>query len=156
MSALIHQIEADHDSFGNILQPQGLEDLIESIQCEWHARAVVSALNQRRAQKMREEAVIGEFMAVENVYDTHHFFDAGLARGFDCWHDEEFINDSNRNLPESRVKSKPRRTSIIVPANKYTRIEPRPQVATQIVAKAPETTRIVARSNFDDELNARP
>lgn len=167
MSAMIHQIEADHDSFGNILQPQGLEDLMESIQCEWHARAVMSGLNQRRAQKMREEAVIGEFMAIENVYDTHHFFDAGLARGFDCWHDEEFINDSNRNLPESRVKAKPRRVSltvsgfrdrsvedelgespnIIVPATKYTRIEPRPQAATQIVAKAPEVTRIVAKTH---------
>lgn len=155
MSALIHHLEADHDSFGNVLQPQGLEDLMNSLRCDWHARAVVSALNQRRAQRMREESVVGEFMAIENVYDTHHFFDTGLRQGFDCWHNDEFISDSNRNLPESRVKAKPRRVSIIVPANKYTRIEPREQAATQIVAKAPETTRIVAK-NFDDELNAQP
>ena len=143
---MIHHLEADLDSFGNILQPKGVEDLVSSLQCDWLARAVVSGLNQQKAAKFREDAVIGKFFATENVYDTHHFFDMGLSKGFDCWHDEQFIREASRDMPETRIRSKPRNVSIIVPANKYTRIEPRPQVTTEVVAKAPVTTRIVVKT----------
>lgn len=121
----VHQLEADHDSFGRILQPAGLTDLIKSIQCEWAARAVVSELNQQKARKFYDDAVIGQGCAVENVYDAHHFYDMMLSQGLECWHDETFIKEASRDIPDSRIRSKPRNASIIVPATKYTALPSR-------------------------------
>lgn len=142
----LHLLEADHDSFGNVLQPAGLEDLLKDVRHGWHARAVVAQLNQERAQAEHSNAMIGKHFAIENTYDQLDFFDWGLREGFECWDDEQFVREHSRDVPECVVRSRPRRTSIIVPATQYTRLEPRQPGENRLVAKQPpEATRIVAR-----------
>ena len=95
------------------MQIESLEELPPSLQHEVIAeidRAQDEALVKATIEQAEAAKALGEQQAIDelgrqrlNIHPTiYHYF--GDKYGYECWQDEQFINDFEKAFPESRVK----------------------------------------------------
>lgn len=99
--------------------------------------AVIQPVLQREAGAVARQEAIGAaanldaaisskgLFAVEERFDAFSFHDMMQHVGVESIGDDEFIKDLRRKHGSVIVRSKPRQSSIIVPATKYTRVDRR-------------------------------
>ena len=109
-------LEIDWDSFGDELGAQGLRDLMRDIYRGYHARAVVSEVNQQLAAKRLQDARVSPLgMHVDMTVDALDFHYWATREGPECWGDDQFIREKKRDVPATAVKASTGRTMITVP-----------------------------------------
>lgn len=125
--------DLDLDSLGKVLGPAGLHAFLDElcVQPVLRAEAGAMARQEKIGGLVNQDAAIsrGGLFAVEERFDAFSFHDIIQQEGVENIGDEELIKDLRRKVPSVIVRSKPRASSIIVPAAKYAKIEPVKPVA---------------------------
>jgi len=113
-----HLIEIDADSLQEIEGRQAFENLLADLNRGFMAQVVVAQAQVRAEKAALEAAPIvtteGNLrpVAVLNGPDYHYW---GQRLGYDCWNDDQFVREYLRDNPDSRVKAKSARTTILNP-----------------------------------------
>lgn len=120
-------LEFDVDSLGKALGPGGLHEFLD--------QAIVQPVLQREAGAVHRQQQIGAeanqgacispkgLFALERRYDAFAFHDIIQAEGLGEVQEGQVMDDLDKKMGGAVViRSKPRRSSIIVPATKYTRL----------------------------------
>lgn len=119
-------IGLDLDSLGQALGPGGLHQFLDQaiVQPVLMKEAGAMKRQEQISADMNRDACISPkgFFAVEASIDAFAFHDTVQREGIESMGDEELMNDLAKRAP-IMVRSKPRSSSVIMPATKYTRIE---------------------------------
>lgn len=119
-------LDLDLEELGQTLGPAGLHEFLD--------QAIVQPVLAREAGAVARQEIIGKevnrdacispkgLFAIEERFDAFALQDMVQAEGVDAVGEDEFIKDLRRKHGSIIVRSKPRSSSIIVPATKYTRI----------------------------------
>jgi hypothetical protein len=122
MPAADQGLSLDLDSLGAVLGPAGLHEFIDQaiVQPVLRREARLKETRQQAA-RARQDCVIspGGNFAIEETFDAFDFHDLVQDFGVEALADEELLRDVRRKNPYVVVRSKPRRTSIIVPEKPY-------------------------------------
>ncbi len=121
-------LDLDLDSLGKVLGPAGLHAFIDEaiIQPALQQEAGAMARQERIGAEANQDAAISRkgLFAVEERFDAFAFHDIIQKEGVESMGEEELVKDLRRKVPSVVVRSRPRSSSIIVPATKYTKIVP--------------------------------
>lgn len=127
MQAVNQALELDIDALGKSLGPAGLHAFLD--QAFVQPALAREAGAERRQQEIGAEANSDAtfspkgLFALEERFDAFAFHDIVQSEGRESFEDGDVIRDLRKKHGSSIVvRSKPRRSSIIVPATKYTRI----------------------------------
>jgi len=122
MPAADQGLPIDLDSLGEVLGPAGLHEFIDQVIVQPVLRREAK-LNETRQQAAaaRQDCVISPsgLFAIEETFDAFDFHDLVQDFGIEALTDEGTLKDIRRKNPYVVVRSKPRRTSIIVPDKPY-------------------------------------
>lgn len=117
--------ELDIDSLGQVLGPGGLHEFLDQaiVQPVLQAEAGALARQEKINAELNETACIspkGHF-AIDASFDAFSFHDIVQHEGVENVGEDELQKDLSKRAPVV-VRSRSRRSSIIVPASKYKRI----------------------------------
>lgn len=121
-------LDLDLEELGQTLGPAGLHAFLDEaiIQPVLEKEAGALARQQKIGAQVNQDACISPkgLFAIEERFDAWALQDIVQAEGVEALTDDSgLIKDLRRKLGKSLVvRSKPRSSSIIVPATKYTRI----------------------------------
>lgn len=127
MPAVNQALELDIEALGKSLGPAGLHAFLDEA-------FVQPALAREAGAEHRQQQIVAEtnldaaispkgLFAIEERFDAFAFHDIVQAEGREAFEEGDIIKDLRKKHGSSIiVRSKPRRSSIIVPATKYTRI----------------------------------
>ena len=127
MAAHNQALELDIDALGKSLGPAGLYAILDEA-------FVQPALEREAGAEQRQQQIVAEtnqdatfspkgLFALEERFDAFAFHDIVQAEGREAFEEGDIIKDLRKKHGSAViVRSKPRSSSIIVPATKYTRI----------------------------------
>ena len=103
----------------NIVVP-GIGDITKEVMDEfktgWMMDATKAQINQTRiAQAQTERKHLAGVGRLRMQVDARAFHYWGKRLGYDCWRDEQFLREFERDNPEVRVKSRSDKTTILAP-----------------------------------------
>lgn len=148
MSAASQALDLDIDSLGQVLGPAGLHEFID--------QAIVQPVLEREAGALKRQEEIGArtnldacispkgLFAIEERFDAFAFHDIVQQEGREAMEEGDLIKDLRKRHASVVIRSKPRSSSIIVPATKYTRIIT-PKQGLEVVRKRLGKVTIVAK-----------
>lgn len=117
----------DLESLGKVLGPAGMHAFIDEV--------LVQPVLEREAGALKRQEEIGArtnldacispkgLFAVEERFDAFAFHDMIQQEGREAMEEGDLIKDLRRKHKSVVIRSQSRKSSIIVPATKYTRIE---------------------------------
>jgi hypothetical protein len=131
MPAAHQGLDIDLDSLGAALGPAGLHEFIDQaiVQPVLRREAHLNSTRQAAAAQ-RQDCVIspGGNFAIEETFDAFDIHDLVQDFGVEALEDEGTLKDIRRKQSYVVVRSRPRRSSIIVPDKPYqTQIQPAPK-----------------------------
>jgi len=86
--------------------PELAADMLGEFKTAWHKEEVEAAVNNRRMTSVNQK----DHKAVEGVgrlrmrIDPTSFHYWGQKLGYNCWNDQQFLREYERDTPECRVK----------------------------------------------------
>lgn len=127
MAAEHQALKLDLDSLGKVLGPSGMHAFLEEaiVQPVLKSEAEAMRRQERAGGQANQDAAISRkgLFAIEETYDAFAFHDIIQDLGREEVEQGQVLDDLKRKLGKAVVvRSRPRRSSIIVPASKYTRI----------------------------------
>jgi len=119
-------LDLDLEELGQTLGPAGLHAFLDEaiIQPVLEKEAGALARQEKIGAEVNQDAAISPkgLFAIEERFDAFALQDMVQAEGVEAIGEDEFIKDLRRKHGSIIVRSRPRSSSIIVPATKYTRI----------------------------------
>lgn len=113
-----HVIELDEESLREIEGRQSFERLLADLNTGFYARATLAEAAMREEKEQIESApvlpdnVLGKPRMVVNEATFHYW---GQRLGYECWDDEQFLREFERDNPDCRINAKSARTTILNP-----------------------------------------
>ena len=107
-------LDIDMESFARELGMESLHECLGELHRGTHARQVTAHFRQaEHARNLHGAVGIDGIGQVDMVIDPTVFHYWGARLGYDCWEDEEFLQEFKRDNPDARVRGAARRVTIL-------------------------------------------
>jgi hypothetical protein len=115
---MVNEWQGFADSLTQAFGAEFVEDFIRTLQDEKRAEEELAFSSQRRiaaATERLEQCWFDGLGEKHMSLDPEVFWHWVRKEGKDCWGDKNFVREFKRDNPEVRVKSKPRKVTVLRP-----------------------------------------